>query len=648
MRISFLIILWLASTPLFSATQLDVFDFKKNCVSELDLAELYFLPRVYTNISLPQYLHEFLVTDIQDLQGKAKTAYYNALHVDEFFSKELNWESADNRQSPIIILSNLEVDAGDGCNALNATFGSMHPELAQVMSIYFGHRSAYEDIADDIDVIGHEYAHGLFQATQEYRENFEKGSINEGVGDIFGSTIRAWHESGGDLSTTRLRQDSFNVGKNIGIIISKYYHERVPAGSMRDNLDPGLDSPSPGADHYSQIYEGHYYEVHSAGAVVSHAYALLVKGGTVSTNGSDIVIKGIGFEKAIKIVFHTLKNKLPFNTMPEFANAVKKSAKIIHGENSREVVAVHNAFTAVGLFERAIAEPVPPEPVPPEPVPPEPVPPEPVPPEPVPPEPVPPEPVPPEPVPPEPVPPEPVPPEPVPPEPVPPEPVPPEPVPPEPVPPEPVPPEPVPPEPVQSPLKVSGPTMVSILGGFLTLMLIAAVMISRNRRQQIILQAQQQVNATTIEPGQAFEVQQETVNDIHPPQAHHKIRRDIPTKIIRSDISSANGSIAVTIIAGSQSFVIELDDSPVILGRGSHLNLPTALKACLAGDEYIAREHSQVWYKAITHELYVLCLTANGVTVDGQTLSVNTKGKVNFDHPVQLILGKTTISISPR
>ena len=113
---------------------------------------------------------------------------------------------------------------------------------------------------------------------------------------------------------------------------------------MRDNLNPSLDYPQPGADHYSLINRQNYHEVHSAGAVISHAYALLVTGKTISSDYGSFTIKGIGFDKAIKIVFYTLKNHLPFNTMPEFARAVKKSARKIHGRNSSEVVAVHNAF----------------------------------------------------------------------------------------------------------------------------------------------------------------------------------------------------------------------------------------------------------------------------------------------------------------
>ena len=170
-------------------------------------------------------------------------------------------------------------------------------------------------------------------------------------------------------------------------------------------------------------------------------------------------------------------------------------------------------------------------------------------------------------------------------------------------------------------------------------------LISDNQPQ---LPVQHQTDDIINEPGQAHEVKQKPVSVVHNPQQISQA--DIPTRIDKQyKKQSVNLSRAASFRVHEQSFSVELDDNPIVLGRGSHLNLPSALKAIFAGDEYIASsEHCQVWYKAITRELYVYCLTEKGVTVDGYTLTANTKGKVDFDHPVQLILGKTTISISPR
>ncbi|NOQ63927.1 MAG: FHA domain-containing protein [Methyloprofundus sp.] len=588
----FLLVTLLATTfPVISATQFTVFDFQKKCLPRRALTALAGLPRDYSNAQIDPSLRSYQLNP-SALQGKAKTAYQNFQIIDQFFRQELNWKSVDNKNTPILLLTNLEVSPC-GEDAVNAFFLTLGSRYARVISILFGHKQAVEDVANDIEVLGHEFTHGVFNATQGQRLEFELKALNEGISDIFGVTIRAWYESGRVLSNTRVRQNSFKIGKNISHIFRTYYHIDMPVEGIRDNRKPNLSAP-PGDRHYSSVYTGGRSSKYSASHVVSYAYALLVTGKTVASNEGDIQIQGLGFERAIKIVFYALRHQFTFNSMPEFALAVKKAARKMHGKNSAEFIAVHNAFAAVGLFdyaldaaqierERADREAQEQEPAEQEPV------------------------------------------------------------------------EQIeaeestestelPPNP-ESLVTLSPRSILFIFLGFLMLLMGLAWSLTRKRQQQLQRHGLQD-SVTDVEPLQAFTgLQTPLAEATLDPQI--SAARDADTQIIREPQQVANLAIAAVIELQGEAFALDLDNQAIILGREEHLDLPPRLKVLFAKDVYLGRNHCQLWYKAATQELYILCQSSNGMQVNGKTVDKNAKVKVDFKQAVNLVLGKTALTIAP-
>ena len=61
----------------------------------------------------------------------------------------------------------------------------------------------------------------------------------------------------------------------------------------------------------------------------------------------------------------------------------------------------------------------------------------------------------------------------------------------------------------------------------------------------------------------------------------------------------------------------------------------------------MSRHHCSIWYKSSSGELYVQSQTENPLVLMGHDVESNGKAKVDFDQPISLVLGKTTISIEP-
>lgn len=294
---------------------------------------------------------EYAVQDPGSHHGKAGNAYRKLQIVKKFFVQEAGWTSVDNKSTPIFLLSNLTSDIdSDSCSGMNASFFSPKQGII-LMLIYLGHEDSREDLANDIDIIGHEFGHGIFAEIHPYASNGspELGGINEGVSDMLGVTVRAWYQAGQNLNQTVVRTDSFLVGQTFAQIDSEYYEgvHTTMAGALRNNLNPVADGRT--KDYYD--YLG--YSQHENSGIVSLPYALLVKGGRHPRFQDGPEVQGIGFEKAFRILFYVLNHRIPFVNMPEFAAAMQRAAGRLYGQNSMEWRSTTNAFAATGLIAAA-------------------------------------------------------------------------------------------------------------------------------------------------------------------------------------------------------------------------------------------------------------------------------------------------------
>ncbi|MBO9617346.1 MAG: M4 family metallopeptidase [Dyadobacter sp.] len=192
-----------------------------------------------------------------------------------------------------------------------------------------------------IDVIAHEFCHGIFQ----HRANIplytefcrEEESINEGIAWIFSNYIK-----------NKIKQ---STPQNYNWLI----------GDQIDD-DP-LHFNNPKSHEIADTYNGQYYinecsesyEVDAGGGVVLKWYYLLsvgFQGSAYNDLGYGYSnLTGIGVEKAIQIVWDAMPGITINTDYPALRFLTLKAAEKLYGINSTEYLAVQNAWCAVGVCD---------------------------------------------------------------------------------------------------------------------------------------------------------------------------------------------------------------------------------------------------------------------------------------------------------
>lgn len=198
-----------------------------------------------------------------------------------------------------------------------------------------------------VDVVGHEYTHGLTQKTANLIYQDEPGAINESFSDIFGTAIE------------------FYSGINPDYLIGEdFVTPGVPDGAaLRYMQNPTADGQS--VDYYpNRVYIGTGYDnggVHLNSGIQNNAFYLLAEGGTHRVTG--ITVAGIGRGAAEAIFFRALVYKLfPSAQFRDARLATLSAAADLYGQGSAQYNSVKQAWDAVGV---AVGEEPPPPPPPP-------------------------------------------------------------------------------------------------------------------------------------------------------------------------------------------------------------------------------------------------------------------------------------------
>ncbi|TNE58579.1 MAG: peptidase M4 family protein [Bacteroidetes bacterium] len=186
-----------------------------------------------------------------------------------------------------------------------------------------------------LDVVAHEFTHGVidFEANLVYQG--EPGALNESFADILGETCERWAEN--NMNVDWLHREDYYNGNNRSFI------------NPNDKNDP-------------DTYDGTYWAptcngcgdaggVHTNSGVQNHWFYLLTvgKNGT-NDNGDNYSVSGIGLVKARTITYDNLTNELGVNS--DYADArdgAIAAAEARYGICSNEVLQVKNAWFAVGV-----------------------------------------------------------------------------------------------------------------------------------------------------------------------------------------------------------------------------------------------------------------------------------------------------------
>lgn len=174
-----------------------------------------------------------------------------------------------------------------------------------------------------LDVVAHEFTHGVVEHTANLEYQFQSGALNEAFADIFGQSAEARTEGVSD----------WLMGEDIGDVLRNLANP----GALGWSQGP---YPSKMSEFYVLNGDQDYGGVHINCTIVAHAFYLLAEG----LNGS------IGLEKAEWIFYRALSSHLVMNS--QFIDARLSciaSAEELFGASSVEALITAEAFDAVEI-----------------------------------------------------------------------------------------------------------------------------------------------------------------------------------------------------------------------------------------------------------------------------------------------------------
>ncbi len=196
---------------------------------------------------------------------------------------------------------------------------------------YFGNGDCNYGPLTTLDVVGHEFMHGITQATSNLIYAGESGAINESMSDIFGKVLE-WNE----------RPDNFTWIIGGDFLLTEL---AVPLRQMDEPTVQG--NPD--------FYKGDLWVdgagVHTNSSVGNHWFYLMVEGESgVNQNGENYEINALGMDAASQIVFKCERDYLAENSnYPEYYEVSLLAAEEIYGASSDEYLNMLEAWKAVGL-----------------------------------------------------------------------------------------------------------------------------------------------------------------------------------------------------------------------------------------------------------------------------------------------------------
>lgn len=199
---------------------------------------------------------------------------------------------------------------------------------------WFGNGDCTRGPLTSLDVVAHEFTHGLTDYTSDLVYQDEPGSLNEAMSDIFGKALE-WYVTPEEFNW--LIGDIFILGNS---------------RPFRNMQDPNLES-------HPKYYKGNFWHtvesdnggVHTNSGVLNYWFYLITEGGQgINEKGDSFDIQGLGMENALKVPFQMQRAYLLKTSQYEDAYiAATESAKDIFGEDSQEFISVRDAMAAIGL-----------------------------------------------------------------------------------------------------------------------------------------------------------------------------------------------------------------------------------------------------------------------------------------------------------
>jgi bacillolysin len=250
----------------------------------------------------------------------------------DYFYLVHNRKSIDNNNQALVMTVHY------GTNYENAFFNPGN----KVMYFGDGNPSTHYPFTTALDIIAHEYTHGITDATSKLIYVTESGALNEAFSDIMGVSCEFFQQPAGNGLRMAEWWEGEDISKNFGPLrsLSNPASLHVWNGYYPDHYSKRWILPANGNNDWGGV--------HINSTIASHWYYLLAQGGTNRTSG--ISVTGIGLSKAEQIAYTGwVYYFTPSTTYHNARSYTYQAAVALYGADSVEAQTVLAAWTAVGV-----------------------------------------------------------------------------------------------------------------------------------------------------------------------------------------------------------------------------------------------------------------------------------------------------------
>lgn len=231
------------------------------------------------------------------------------------------------------------IDGNGGALVSTAHFGNGYENASWDgrQMIYGDGATIFRPLSAALDVVGHEFTHGVTDRTSKLDYVNQSGALNEAISDIFGAFIE--HFVAPDA------EKNWRIGETI----------MRSRPSLRDLVNPN-EGGDPQPAHMAQFLETQLDNggVHTNSGIVNNAAYLMTVGGTNPISQVKVGF-GLGWEKSEKLWYRA--NTVYFRQTTTFlqaADALEQAGRDL-GFNQAELDIVDCAFKATGIVPGACA-----------------------------------------------------------------------------------------------------------------------------------------------------------------------------------------------------------------------------------------------------------------------------------------------------
>lgn len=253
----------------------------------------------------------------------AVSAFYHFGLVYDYYHNTHGWNSIDGKGKNIIGIVHV---TEKGMPMQNAYWNGELMVFGSGGDIFFPFSRA-------LDVIAHEFTHGVVQYSVDLEYKFQSGALNEAFADWGGAMVD---------------RDDWYIGEDL------VYPQYFPMGAR--NMEDPHNGFAPGNPNWLPAHMNEYQNLpleRDNGGV--HINVGIINKATYLIGNS------IGKDKLEKIYFRVLEKRYLTKqaNFVDFRVACERSAKELFGDNSPELNAVRNAFDAVGIGQSGGSSPSP-------------------------------------------------------------------------------------------------------------------------------------------------------------------------------------------------------------------------------------------------------------------------------------------------